>query len=97
MRVQFGRAGKQSRCRSRTKVEDRVSDRDASARLAIRRAKDAKREILNGEIGMTFSGSDPTLSLRIVGFVERGHRERSSRFLILYKNLRQAQRSIRHN
>jgi hypothetical protein len=24
---------------------------------------------------MTFSGSDPTLSLRIVGFIERGHRE----------------------
>ena len=57
-------------------IEDAVADCNAAPRLAERRPINAERQVLNRKISVRRIGAlDPTLELRIVGFVDVGHED----------------------
>ena len=63
-------AGEQSGLQRRRDVEDGVADRHAAARLAARRAEDAERQVLDGELAVAVGGFHPTLACRVVRGVD---------------------------
>ena len=63
-------AGEQSVFQRHGDIEDGITDRHAAPRATMRRAEDAKGQVLNREIRMAVGGAHPAGAGRVVGFVD---------------------------